>query len=168
MQDVVNRGGPNSVLNCQSMRSISGPKANHRVRLSEGPMQVPLITAVVGKEIVDHTIETRPVGAVVSIRSLRTGDCDMRIRISFDRRVASGLVSARESDLHERPVIGPRSKVLRLRCFFRRVRRHRIPIIEIRAPYVVERRERAVLLLQPAAKIRERMWIPVEVDSVAV
>src|SRR5215218_8371911 len=84
MQDVMNRGGPNRVLNCESMRSISGPKANHRVWLREGPMHVPLITAIIGEEIVDHTIKPRPVGAVVSIRCLRAGHCNMRIRISFD------------------------------------------------------------------------------------
>src|SRR6185295_11001490 len=98
MQDVMNRRGPDSVLNCQTMRSISGPKANHRVWLCERSMHVPLIAAVVREEIVDHTIETRPVGAVVGIRRLCAGDCNVRIRIALDRSVARGLVSSRESD----------------------------------------------------------------------
>src|SRR4029079_7512144 len=128
----------------------------------------PVVTAVVGNEVIDHTIKTRPVGAVVSIRSLRAGDCDMRIRISLDRCLASSLVSSRESDLHERPVIGPRSKVPRLPCFLCRVRHNGIPVAKTRPPFVVESSKISVLLLQPPAEVCESMRIPVEVDRVAV
>src|SRR5215216_5490810 len=131
-------------------------------------MNVPLITTVVGEEIIDHTIKARPVGAVVSICRLCAGDCDMRIRISLDRSVASSLVGPRESDLHERSVIGPRSKVARLPRFVCRDRNNGIPTAKTRPPFVVESGEIPVLLLQPGAEISERMWIPVEVDSVAV
>src|SRR6476659_6836900 len=104
MQNVMNRRGPDRVLNCEAMRSISSPKANHRVWLREGSMHVPLITAVVGEEIVDHTIKPRPVSPVVSICCLCAGDGNMRIRISLDRSVASSLIRSRESYLHERSV----------------------------------------------------------------
>src|SRR5689334_6317287 len=168
MQDVMNCRGPNGVLNCEPMRSISGPKADHRVWLREGSMHVPLITAIIGKEVVDHAIKTRPVGAVVSVCCLCARDCNMRIRISFDRSVARSLVSSRKRDLHERAMIGPGREVTRLPCFVCRVRHNGIPVFKTRAPFVVESGEATVLLLQPAAKFRERMWIPVEVDSVAV
>src|SRR3954447_24638987 len=111
MQDVMNRRCPNRVLNRESMRAISCPKANHRVRLREGAMYVPLIAAIVRKKIVDHTIETRPVGPVIGIGCLCTGDGNMRIGIALDCSIASSLISPRESDLHERSVIGPRRKV---------------------------------------------------------
>src|SRR6185369_7658770 len=168
MQDVMNRGGPDCVLNRESMRSISGPKANHCVRLGEGAMHVPLITAVVGKKIIDHAIETRPVSTVVSIRCLCAGDCNMSVRVALDRGVSSCLISSRERDLHERSMIGPGSKVSALARFFGGVGDDRSPIPKTSTPLLVESRESPILLFQPATKLFESMWIPVEVHCVAV
>src|ERR1044071_6087399 len=122
MKHVVNGRGPNRILNGESMRSISGPKANHCVWLSERAMHVPLVAAVIRKKVVDHAIETRPVGAVVSVCRLRAGNCDMRIRISLDRSLTSRLVSPSKRDLHERAVIGPGSKIPALPCLVRGAR----------------------------------------------
>src|ERR1044071_3014111 len=127
VQHVINCRGPDRVLNGQSMRSVSGPKANHRVWFRERSMHVPLMAAVVREEIVDYAIETRPIGAVVSIRSLRAGNCDVCVPVTFDRGITSSLVSARESDLHESAVVRPRSEVPGLSSFIGGVRDNRIP-----------------------------------------
>src|ERR1044072_1513728 len=129
------------------MRSISSPEADHRVWLRERSMHVPLIAAVVRKEIVDYTIETRPIGAVVSICSLCAGNCDVCIGISLDRCVTCSLVSARESNLHEGSMVRPRSEVPRLSRFIGCVRDYRIPVGETRAPLLIQCRKTFVLLL---------------------
>src|SRR6185295_19800663 len=110
-------------------------------------MHVPLIAAVVREEIVDYTIETRPIGAVVSIRGLCAGNCDVRIRIAFDRGVTSSLICARESDLHESSVVGPWSEVPGLAGFVGCVRDNGIPIGKTCAPLLIQCSKTFVLLL---------------------
>src|ERR1043165_6075870 len=168
MKHVLNRRRPNRILNGESMRSISSPEANHRVWRRERAVPGPLIAAVVINKIVDHAIETRPVRAVVSIRRLRAGNRDMRVGISFNRSITRRLISPRKRDLHERAVIGPGSEVPAFPRFFRGVRNDRIPAGKVCAPLVVERSKSSVLLSQPDTNLLERVWIPIEVNSIAI
>src|SRR6185503_1102409 len=84
------------------------------------------------------------------------------------RSIASRLVSPRKRNFHERAVIGPRREIPALPCLFRGVRNDRTPIRKVCAPLVVERSKSSVLLPQPETKLLERVWIPIEVDGIAI
>src|SRR6266496_1595708 len=110
-------------------------------------MHIPLISTVVGEEVVDHPVKARPVCAIVSIGRLRAGNGDMRIPVTLDDCVTHGLIRARERDLHESAVVGPGCKVAALARFFSGRWNYLSPVFETGAPLFVERGKRVVLLL---------------------
>src|SRR6185503_3001622 len=97
-------------------------------------MHVPLITTVVRKEIVNDSIKTRPVGAVVGVSGLRAGDGDVGVLVTLYDCVTRYPVSPRESDLHEGAMIRPGREVAVLPCFTRSERNHLVPVFEVSAP----------------------------------
>src|SRR5258705_10026938 len=131
-------------------------------------MHVPLVTAVVRKEVIDYAVEARPVGSVIGVSSLRAGDGDMGVLITLYHCVARYLVGPRESDLHESAMIRPGGEVTALAGFISGEGNHVVPVFEISAPLLVERGQRAILLFQPRAKLGERAGTPIEIDGITV
>src|SRR5258705_8922926 len=97
-------------------------------------MHVPLVATVVREEIVDHSIKTRPVCAVVGVCGLSSRDRYVRVSVSFNRSDPCGLVRLCKGDFHERTVIGPWSKASTTTCLFSRIWNHSIPLLEVCAP----------------------------------
>src|SRR5256714_15262111 len=131
-------GGPNGVLSGERVRAVPSPEPDHRVRFRKRSMHVPLIAAVVGEEIIDDAIESRPVGAVVGVSCLSSRDCDMGIGISLSRGVTGGLVRTRKRNFHKRAMIGPGSIISSLLRFISRIGHNQLPLREVASPLLIE------------------------------
>ena len=138
---------PNGVLDGNSVRAVARPESNHGLRLGKGAMKVPLVTAVIGDEIVNHLVETVPVAAVVSRRNLGTGHGNVPVRISRQHGITHCLVSVGEANFHKRTMVSPGCEIARLHGLFGGERQDFLPSLVIGLPLLVQCRQRTIFLL---------------------
>src|SRR6266576_4380843 len=131
-------------------------------------MHVPLVAAVIGKKVVDDTVEARPVRSVISVSGLGSGDGDVCVLITLYHCVARYLIGTRESDLHKSAMVSPGSEIPALARFVSGEGNHIVPVLEIRSPFLIQGRQETVFVFQPGAKFCQGSGTPVEVDRVAV
>src|SRR6266540_5654628 len=131
-------------------------------------MHVPLIAAVIRKEVVDYAVKARPVRSVIGVSSLRPRDGDMRLTIALYDSVACRLIGPPKSNLHESAVVRPGSEATDLARLLSCIGNDVVPVFEIRPPLFVQRGQSAVFVFQPAAEFRQSSRTPIKVGRVAV
>ena len=168
VQDALQRRRPHLVLHRRTAAPVAGPEADAGVRLREGAVDVPLVAAGVGEEVVDHPVEAVPVAAVPGVRDLRPGERDAAFRVALANAVANRLVRAAEGHLHVRAVVRPGGEAALTAGRLGGEGQDGVPLTEAAPPRAVERLERAVLLAEPRPESGEGVLPPAEVDGVGV
>ena len=168
VEDTLQRRRPHLVLHRGAAAPVAGPEADARVGLCERAVDVPLVSARVGEEVVDHGVEAVPVAAVPGVRHLGSGERDAALGVALADALADGPVGPGERHFHVGPVVRPRGEAALAPRRFGGERQHGIPVAVAAAPRPVERVERAVLLAEPHAERAERVLTPAEVHRVGV
>src|SRR5258706_16396548 len=118
-------------------------------------MHVPLVAAVIGKKVVDDTVEARPVRSVISVSGLGSGDGDVCVLITLYHCVARNLIGTRESDLHKSAMVSPGGEITAVARFDSGEGNHIVPVLEIRSPFLVQGGEETRFAVQPGRKCRQ-------------